>query len=180
MKERSEPIDRVKSLFNEIANSFDSWFETLQGKVYKHVTWEHLKKYLPGDKNSLILDAGGGTGKWALPLAKMGYRVVLCDISKGMLDQAEIKIYNEKLSDRVKIKEEDITNLSFPKEMFDFVICEDGPISISDSQKVVSELGRVLKKEGKIWASVIGRYPLALADVMTNPKKALELTKKGC
>ncbi|MBW1710398.1 MAG: methyltransferase domain-containing protein [Deltaproteobacteria bacterium] len=40
-----------------------------------------------------------------------------------------------------------MTNLSFQDETFDFVLCEDGPISISDSKQVVRELVRVLKKE---------------------------------
>jgi len=144
MEEKPEPIERVRILFDEISPHFDSWIETLQGKIYGYVTWEHLKKYLPADKNSLILDAGGGTGRWSVPLAKMGYRMILCDISQGMLKQAENKIHKERLSDKVKIQEEDLTNLSFADQTFDFVLCEDGPISISDSQKVVRELARVL------------------------------------
>lgn len=177
VEESPEPIEKVKLLFNEISSDFDSWLEMLQGKVYGYVTWEHLKEYLPRDKNSLILDAGGGTGRWALPLAKMGYRMILCDISRGMLKQAESKIRKEGLSDRIKIKEDDLTNLSFPRDMFDFVLCEDGPITISDSQKIVRELGRVLKKGGKIWAAVIGRYPLALAEVEMSPEEALKLSR---
>ncbi|MBN2466700.1 MAG: methyltransferase domain-containing protein [Deltaproteobacteria bacterium] len=178
MQEEPESIERIKSVFDELSSRFDSFAEMLQGRVYGYVTWEHLKKYLPEDENSLILDAGGGTGKWALPLAKRGYRVILCDISKGMLEQAEKKIIKENLSDRVKIQEENLTNLSFPHEMFDFVLCEDGPISISDSQKVLSELRRVLKKEGKIWASVIGRYPLALTEAEKDPEQAYKLCKR--
>ena len=177
MEEKPEPIERIKSVFDELSSRFDSSSETLQARVYTNVTWGHLKKYLPEDKNSLILDAGGGTGKWALPLAKMGYRVILCDISKGMLKQAMKKIIKEKVSNRVQIQEENLTNLSYPDQMFDFVLCEDGPISISDSQKVISELGRVLKKEGKIWASVIGRYPLALTEAGRDPEKAHKLCK---
>jgi len=174
MEEKPEPLERIRSLFNEISPQFDNWVNTLQGKVYGYVTWEHLKKYLPLDKNSLILDAGGGTGRWSLPLAKMGYSVILCDISQGMLKQAENKIHKEGLSDKVKIQEEDLTNLSYADQMFDFVLCEDGPISISDSQKVVRELVRVLKKKGKIWASVLGRYSLALTEVAKDPEKALK------
>ena len=177
MEEKPEPIERIKSLFNEISPYFDSWLETLQGKVYGYVTWEHLKKYLPEDKDSLILDAGGGTGRWSLPLAKMGYSMILCDISQGMLKQAENKIHKEGLSDKVKIQEEDLTKLSFADQTFDFVLCEDGPISISDSQKVVGELVRVLKMKGKIWASVLGRYPLALAKVKTDTEKGLKMCK---
>lgn len=177
MEEKPEPIERIRSLFNEISTYFDSWLETLQGKVYGYVTWEHLKKYLPEDKDSLILDAGGGTGRWSVPLAKMGYSMILCDISQGMLKQAGNKIQKEGLSDKVKIQEEDLTKLSFADQTFDFVLCEDGPISISDSQKVVRELVRVLKKKGRIWASVLGRYPLALAEVKTDTEKALKMCK---
>lgn len=177
MENRPESIERIKSLFDEISPSFDSWLHLLQGRVYGYVTWEHLKKYLPENRNSLILDAGGGTGRWTIPLAKMGYKVILCDISQGMLTQAKSKIIKENLLDRVRIVEEDLTNLSFPDEMFDFVLCEDGPISISDSQKITRELGRVLREGEKIWASVLGRFPLALAELNTNPHKALKLSK---
>jgi len=177
MEEKSEPIEKVKSVFNEISVHFDGWLETLQGKVYGYVTWEHLKQYLPADRNSLLLDAGGGTGRWSVPLARMGYRVTLCDISPGMLKQAENKIKKEGLSEKVTIREEDLTKLSFADETFDFVLCEDGPVSISDSQKVVRELARVVKPEGKIWAAVLGRHPLALAEIKNDPAKALKLCR---
>ena len=91
MGEKGEPIKRIKALFNNISPHFDNWTRILQERVYGYVTWEHLKKYIPENKNSLILDAGGGTGRWAIPLEKIGYRVILCDISKGMLNQAEGK-----------------------------------------------------------------------------------------
>ena len=92
MERKGEPIDRIKTFFDNISPHFDNWTEILQERVYGYVTWEHLKKYIPENKNALILDAGGGTGRWAIPLAKIGYKVILCDISKGMLRQAESKI----------------------------------------------------------------------------------------
>lgn len=177
MEEKSEPIEEIRSLFDEISARFDKSSETLQGKVYGYVTWEHLKHYLPANKNSFILDAGGGTGRWSVPLAKMGYMVTLCDISQGMLKQAENKIKKERLSDKVRIQEEDLTKLSFADGTFDFVLCEDGPISISDSQKVLRELVRVLKTKGKIWASVLGRYPFALTEVKKDSEEALKLCR---
>jgi len=177
MKEKPETIKNITSLFNQLSPTFDSFAEVLQGKVYGYVTWKHLKNYLPESKKTLILDAGGGTGRWAVPLGKMGYRIVLCDISKGMLEQATNKISREGLSDKVKITEANLINLSFPDGMFDFVLCEDGPISISDSHKVVRELARVLKRGGKIWASVLGRYPFAFAEVDCHVQKALKLSR---
>ena len=177
MQEKSEPIGRIKSVFDEISVNYDKHADTFEEKVESYVTWEHLKEYLPENKDATILDAGGGTGKWALPLARLGYRVVLCDISKGMLRQAEEKIRKEGLSDKVEIKEVDITNLPFGDNTFDFVFCEGGPVSISDSQSVISELGRVLKREGKVWATVTGRYPLALKEMRRDSKKAIKLVR---
>ena len=176
MGKNGDSIESIKTLFDNISPYFDNWTDVFQEKVYGYVTWEHLKKYIPKDRNSLILDAGGGTGRWAIPLAKMGYSVTLCDISEGMLEQAKKNIDKEKLSNKITLKEEDLTDLSFHDQTFDFVLCEDGPISISDSQKVVRELGRVLEKDGKMWACVVGRYPLALARAETNSEEALKLS----
>lgn len=39
-----------------------------------------------------IPDAGGGTGVMALPLASMGYEVILFDLSPGQLRVAEEKL----------------------------------------------------------------------------------------
>jgi len=177
MKQKPESTENIKAVFNTISPSFDSWLETLQGKVYGYVTWEHLRNYLPAGRNSSILDAGGGTGRWAVPLAQMGYAVTLCDISEGMLRQAEEKIKKEGLSDKITIQEQDLTRLSFKAETFDFVLCEDGPVSISDSQAVVNELARVLKMNGRIWAAVLGRYPSALREMQQDPGNALKLCR---
>lgn len=177
MIEKPEPPERVKSVFDEISVHFDSWLETLQGKVYGFVTWEHVKHYLPADRSASILDAGGGTGRWSLPLAGMGYRVTLCDISQGMLRQAETKIKREGLADKITIREEDLTGLTFADASFDFVLCEDGPMSIADSEKVMGELARVVKPGGSVWASVLGRHPLALAHLPNDPEKALKLCR---
>ena len=43
------------------------------------VTMYFLDKYLP--KKGLILDAGGGPGRYTIELAKKGYDVVLFDLS---------------------------------------------------------------------------------------------------
>ncbi len=140
MEEGCQLAETIKSVFDQMSPSFDAWIESLEGKVYGYVTWERLRQYLPADRTSSILDAGGGTGRWTVPLARMGYAVTLCDISPGMLRQARIRIEREGLSDRVTIEEQDLTRLSYENERFDFVLCEDNPISISDSRKVVNEL----------------------------------------
>ncbi|HPD60131.1 MAG TPA: class I SAM-dependent methyltransferase, partial [Thermodesulfobacteriota bacterium] len=142
---------------------------------FGYVTRKHLQQFLPADKNALILDAGGGTGRWTQFLAEMGYRVMLCDISSGMLAQAEKKLREENLLDNVEIRIEDIASLSFESERFDFVMCEDGPFSITpETEKAAAELTRVLKGGGIIWTGGVGRYPGGIARTKNRPGKRLQ------
>lgn len=175
MSEKPESVDKVVSLFDAISGVFDTWLETLQGKVYGQVTWQHLQHQLPESSGALVLDAGGGTGRWTVPLAKKGYRIILCDISPGMLRQACDKIRGEGLSDRAWATLQNLETLAFADETFDFVLCEDGPLSICDAPKTLGELSRVLKPGGRIWASVAGRYVLALRRLQKNPEEAIAL-----
>lgn len=127
------------------------------------VTMHFLRKYLP--KTGLILDAGGGPGRYTIELAKMGYQVVLLDISPVQLDIArrEIGKQRQEIGDRVvDIIEGSVADLSrFDDESFDSVLCLD-PLSHiveeEERKKATRELVRVLKRSSPIFAMGIGRY----------------------
>jgi ubiquinone/menaquinone biosynthesis C-methylase UbiE len=128
------------------------------------VTMHFLEKYLP--KDGLILDAGGGPGRYTIELAKKGYDMVLLDLVKELLEVAKRKIRKEKVEHKVKqIVEGSITDLSmFDNETFDGVLCLGGPLShLLDSQQretAAKELARVAKKDAPIFVSVISRLRL--------------------
>lgn len=125
-------------------------------------TLHFLKQYLP--KRALILDAGGGPGRYSIELAKLGYDVVLLDLTPALLELAKKKIKQAGVSKRIKqVIVGSITDLShFPKEEFDAVVCLGGPLSHLPSERerkrAVSELVRVSKKGSLIFVSVIGKY----------------------
>lgn len=125
------------------------------------VTMHFLTKYLP--KKGLVLDAGGGPGRYTIKLAKQGYDVVLLDLVLGMLKLAERRIKRAGVKRRVKqIVEGSIEDLSmFDDEIFDAVLCLGGPLghilTEQGRKKAVRELVRVAKKDAPIFASVISR-----------------------
>jgi SAM-dependent methyltransferase len=126
-------------------------------------TLRFLKKHLP--KKGLILDAGGGPGRYTIELAKLGYDVILLDITPENLEFAKRQIKGQKIGDRVKaIVGGSITNLSeFPTGSFDAVLCLGGPLSHVGSDqrlKAVSELVRVAKKGAPLFVSVMGLFGL--------------------
>lgn len=127
--------------------------------LYHRVTWDNIRRFLPKNKDSLILDAGGGTGIWSIELAKLGYRLVLTDISEGMLERARKKIEKFNLGSNIEIRISNICNMiEFPDENFDMIICEGDPLSYcGDHQRALMEFERVVKPSGIVIASIDNR-----------------------
>jgi ubiquinone/menaquinone biosynthesis C-methylase UbiE len=143
---------------------FKEWKRLIKDPFHKlelDTTIRFLKKYLP--KKGLILDAGGGPGRYTIELAKKGYEVVLLDFAPGNLELAKEKIKKEKVEKKVKeIVEGTITNLSrYKTGSFDAVLCLGGPLSHvhpeKERLKAISELVRVAKKGVPIFVSVMGK-----------------------
>jgi ubiquinone/menaquinone biosynthesis C-methylase UbiE len=158
-------------MWNNHADTYDDWYKTFKGTVENYVDWQLLKGHLPKNKSAKILDAAGGTGRITLPLAKMGFRLVLCDISPKMLFVAKQKMLREGVLGKVEILECDIRNLDFADEVFDFVLCWDGAI------EAVKELVRVTKKGGTISMFLVNRLRGAIDTFPQDPNSALALVK---
>ncbi len=133
-------------------------------------TLHYLSKYLP--ENGLVLDAGGGPGRYTIELARRGYQVVLVDLTPANLEFASRQIKRAGLKRNVKeVVEGSITDLScFADGTFDAVLCSGGPLShvlepVSRAG-AVSELVRVAKPGAPIFVSVIGRFSLFVVELI--------------
>jgi len=159
---RAKNIREVEEYYKKIAKEYDKQYETPYWTLYHEITWHNIKKFLPKKKNALILDAGGGTGYWTIKLAKLGYKIVLTDISEEMLKVAQIKIKKEKLESKITVKKVDIRDMSyFPSNHFDMALAEGDPVSYClDAKKAIKELARVIKPKSLVIVSVDSKYPL--------------------
>ena len=72
------------------ADWFDSHYESARGRVRLSLVLERLRSGLPTPP-ARILDAGGGTGAFAIPLANDGYDVTLLDASAEWIRLAREK-----------------------------------------------------------------------------------------
>ncbi|MBN1263209.1 MAG: methyltransferase domain-containing protein [Candidatus Pacebacteria bacterium] len=164
----------IKTCYQDRAQ--DEWRRLIKDNFHRlefKTTLHFLKKYLP--KEGLILDAGGGPGRYTIELAKQGYEVVLLDLTPKLLRIAKKKIKKAKVEDKVTdIVEGSIVDLSkFPDNSFEAVLCLGGPLSHVEGekkrQKAVSELIRVAKKGAPIFVSVMGRLGLLIETPMYWP-----------
>ena len=159
------------------------WKRLIKDSYHKlefETTLFFLKKYLP--KNGLILDAGGGPGRYTIELAKLGYDIVLLDLVDENLKFAKEQIKKAGVDNKIKqIIQGSITDLSkFSNNTFDAVVSLGGPLSHiypeEQRQKGVSELVRVSKKNSNIFISVMGKYGVLLTAPSNWPEE-VELKK---
>lgn len=127
-------------------------------QIYEPVTWDNIRRFLP-PLPAHVLDAGGGTGRWTIPLAELGYHVTLTDVSQGMLDVARAKIEAAGLAGRVTILRQDIRAMDdLAAGSFDLVLSEGDPVSYcEDPVAAIRELARVACRGAHVIVSVDGR-----------------------
>ena len=102
--------------FNHRAESFDS----PENQFLANLVNAEIKQQVSELSTKSILDFGGGTGLIALPLAKQAKSATLVDIAEKMLEQARIKVKNQKIENLHLIQQDLVLN---PLEQtFDLII----------------------------------------------------------
>jgi len=154
---------KVKTFYKKLALKYDELASSSHYKrIYDEVTWRFIEPFLPS--NGLVLDAGGGTGRWAVPMAERGLKVIVYDISKEMLQIAATKAGDLGLGHLISTIQGDIRRIKFSDDTFDFVLAEGDPISYcGNPERAVQELTRVLKPNCYISAGVDSLYSIAFS-----------------
>ncbi|MGB9694158.1 MAG: class I SAM-dependent methyltransferase [Fervidobacterium sp.] len=159
----------IEGYYNKKASTYDLIFETLYYKVFDAITWRFVEPNIPTKTDALILDAGGGTGRWAIRMAKKGCRVVLMDVSSEMLKIAAERAEKEKLKDKIILEKCNIAGTSYADETFDMVFCEHTLFLFNDPDIVLKELWRILKRNCRLIVSVHNRYVQSLVSLPEEP-----------
>jgi len=144
-------LDRLQAVYDRTAPRYD---------------WQHALVTLRSDERGRrmlieravhegdrVLDAGAGTGLSALRAArKVGPsgRVVLFDLSEGMLSQAEHKAEAAGLRDRTEFHTGDMTQLPFDDNSFDAILSTYSLCPLYDPAQGALEMYRVVKPGGRI------------------------------
>lgn len=132
------------------------------GKLEFLMTMSILEKNLPpvsAGTEVAILDLGGGAGAYSFPLAKKGYAVTLADLSETLLLQAKKQKEDTKVQNLISCDQVNATDLSRYKDNAFDVVLLFGPLyhltEKAERKKCISEVYRVLKSGGKVFASFI-------------------------
>ena len=146
--------------------------------IQKHHIENELLNNLENIKT--VFDAGAGSGRFSIFLAKQGLHVTHFDISQPMIDKAKELAEKEEAISNIDFVKGALEDLSVYKDKsFDMVISFDAPISYTypNQINVIKELVRLAKK--KIMLSVSSR--LGYLPYLANPiQKNQFILDKDC
>lgn len=150
------------NMFNKLVDVFPEFAEWTKQDVVE------IKKFLK--KNSIVLDVGCGWGREIKELAPFCKKIIALDN-----DSKEIEIAKSYLKNiqNVEFEIQDAKKTSFPDELFDIIISVGNTFGNlgDDKEKVLQEMKRLIKKEGKILLSVYFKD--------TNSKRAIAYKSIG-
>ena len=166
------------NFFKPYAKNVDQAENILFWQLSDDIIFEIIKKSLPDNLSEadVILDAGGGTGRWVIKLSKVfSSRFILYDLSEDMLNQAKENIGSAGLNDRVKIINGDLAAMDrVADESVSHAVSIYSPISfIQEKGKAAAELYRVLKPGGRLLMMGHGYYN-AIASKINNYRASAE------
>ena len=118
--------------------------------------WYFQQLNIP-EKASILEVGCGDATLWNknFQLIPESWDITLTDFSQGMLVDAQ-KALGKKAS-RFKFKTMDVQNIAYVDDSFDVVIANHMLYHVDDLNKAFSEISRVLKKTGILYASTVGK-----------------------
>lgn len=142
---------------------------TQRAAVRTAVVWEVLRNALaerPGGQTT-VLDVGGGTGGFAVPLAELGCAVEVVDPSPDSLAALERRAAESGVVDRIRARQADATDVMalFGADAVDVVLCHSVLEVVDDPAAALRDLVAVLRPGGVASVIVANRIGATLARV---------------
>ncbi|CAM3895375.1 class I SAM-dependent methyltransferase [Nocardioides zeicaulis] len=138
--------------------------------VRSGVVWDGVRGVLGGeafrDQQALIVDVGGGTGGFAVPLAELGHTVQVIDPSPDALASLDRRARERGVADRVSGRQGDLSDLSTLVAEADLVLCHGVLEMVDDPSASLAAIAGVLRPGGHLSLLVAQRHAAVVARAM--------------
>jgi len=165
---RDVPVEdkarHVRAVFDSVADNYDLMNDLMSFGV--HRLWKRYAINMAGIRpGQRILDLAGGTGdltRLMAPLTGPGGHVVLSDINAAMLNRGRSALLDRGISGNVGFAQVNAEQLPFPDNSFDLVTIAFGLRNVTDKQRALRAMQRVLRPGGRLLVLEFSRPVAAL------------------
>ncbi|MCX8641473.1 MULTISPECIES: bifunctional demethylmenaquinone methyltransferase/2-methoxy-6-polyprenyl-1,4-benzoquinol methylase UbiE [unclassified Gilliamella] len=149
---KQEKVKRVAEVFHSVADKYDVMNDLMSfgiHRIWKKVTIE----YSSVRKGQKVLDLAGGTGDLTAKFSQLvgdDGLVVLADINESMLKVGRDKLRDKGLFKNIEYVQANAEELPFADNYFDCITISFGLRNVTDKQKALCSMWRVLKPGGRL------------------------------
>jgi len=147
-----EKARHVREVFDSVANNYDLMNDVMSLGI--HRLWKRFAISMAGLKpGQRVLDLAGGTGDLAILMApQVGAdgHIVLSDINAAMLQNGRGNLLDRGISGNVTFAQLNAEQLPFPDNSFDLVTMAFGLRNVTDKQRALEAIYRVLRPGGRL------------------------------
>ncbi|TCV98156.1 tRNA uridine 5-oxyacetic acid(34) methyltransferase CmoM [Biostraticola tofi] len=156
--------------FDDIAEKFArNIYGTTKGLIRQAVVWQDLQALLTRlpDRPLYILDAGGGEGRMAIQLAKLGHQVVLCDLSAAMIERARSAALSQGVDAQIKCVHSAVQDISSHLEKpVDLILFHAVLEWVAQPRDILQGLYECLAPEGALSLMFYNKHGLVMRNML--------------
>ncbi|HEY9032182.1 MAG TPA: bifunctional demethylmenaquinone methyltransferase/2-methoxy-6-polyprenyl-1,4-benzoquinol methylase UbiE [Kangiella sp.] len=150
--EKSKKASKVAEVFHSVAAKYDVMNDLMSfgvHRIWKRYTIERAAARV----GQTILDIAGGTGDLTAKFSKIvgpTGKVVLADINESMLKVGRNKLVDSGIVGNVEYVQANAECLPFPDNYFDRITIAFGLRNVTEKEKALESMYRILKPGGKL------------------------------
>jgi demethylmenaquinone methyltransferase/2-methoxy-6-polyprenyl-1,4-benzoquinol methylase len=150
--ERSHKVERVRAVFDSVANRYDLMNDLMSLGIHRFWKWFLLSQtgLKPGQT---ALDVAGGTADISIGMSKQvgpQGRVILSDINAAMLEAGRKRLIDAGIVHNTEIICANAEKLPFANQSFHCVTIAFGLRNVTNKVEALKEMTRVLKPGGQL------------------------------
>ena len=150
--ETDQKADMVANVFHSVASKYDVMNDVMSLGI--HRLWKRFTINCSGVRpGQRVLDLAGGTGDLTAKFSRLvgdTGEVVLADINESMLKMGREKLRNIGILGNVSYVQANAEALPFPDNSFDCITIAFGLRNVTDKNKALGSMYRVLRPGGRL------------------------------
>jgi len=147
-----EKAGLVAEVFHSVAGKYDMMNDLMSLGI--HRLWKRYTVEMSGVRaGQRVLDLAGGTGDLAMKFSRIvgpSGQVVLADINASMLEVGRKRLVDAGIVGNVEYAQVNAETLPFPDNHFDLITIAFGLRNVTDKDKALASMQRVLKPGGRL------------------------------